>query len=550
MLGEGYLKARDTLAELIRYTRALAHRSKTPLLEGEGELEAQLEKPLRIAVCGEDGAGKTTFLEKLLDVSLSDVTSPSPSISIIRNSDDQVLADEEECCSKFYTSELNNLELVEANGLSKLDPAMKKSLAQMLRGADFIFWVLPVEDPWAAGTWDELSNLSAFLRMRSAIVLQQSDRREAEDLEKLLAHVKNLSEQRLGDELPTYAVSAQNGNGMQQCYDLLSRAVNDSHVRRSYLRDVYSKAYAMLARTESGIDERSRCLSGDQEYLQSIEAQVSRLRAEELQSLKAQLSDLGGLLSNQIPRVMRFTSLRTGVVNSLFSLFSHGDVASKVEIFMIDKVSEDAEAYAAEQAQRMRAQCRDKWDEMRPHLENRLSINVGDFDEKSFDAQQVIFCEEMVKSTRYCLQHLLLRRYLDTLLKIRFKVMRSLLKWSLFLAAAAGAIGCFSSNPLNLVSLVLAVLCWISIAVNIIYSRHTGQALNLSFEEALEDAGPALRKAMQERYTDRVHSFYNAYIPMFETMRRHVAQAQADLQPQQKIASQLYLRMKAFEQEI
>lgn len=550
MLGEGYLKTRDTLIELIRYTRALAHRSRTPLLAGEGELEECLERPFRIVVCGENGAGKTAFLEKLLDVSLGDVKSQGSSVSIVRNSGYRVFLDQEKSCAKFYTRELKHIELVEASGLSRLDADQKQSLAYMLDGADFVFWILPAENPWAAGTWDVLEDEGAGMRDKSAIVLQQSDRREPADVEKLLAHVKDLSEQRLDDALPMLAVSAKTGAGIPQCYDLMDRAINRSYERRDFLRDVYRRAYALLARTEASIDERSRSLSGDQEYLQSIEAQIARVRAQELNSLKASMSQLGGLLQGQIQRIMRFTSLRTGVVNSHLILFGSGDVASKVEAFLIDQVSEDAEAYAANQAQRMRTQCRDKWNEMRPHLENRLSIDVGDFDEKSFDTQQETFCEEMVKSARYCLQRLMLRRYLDTLVMMRYRIMRGLLKWTLVLAIATGASGYFFENPLNALTLVFAALCWISIVGNIVYARRTGIALNLSFEEALEDAVPALRKAMQDRYTDRVRSFYNGFIPMFETMRRHVAVAQTDLQPQQKIASQLFLRMKALEQEI
>lgn len=550
MLGEEYLKIRDTLSELICYSRTLAQRSRTPLLEGESNLEDKLRKPIRIAVCGESGAGKTAFLEKLLNISLSDVNSTSPSISIIRNSGYRVFHKEEGCCVKFYTRELKNLELVEANGLADLSQDQEKSLDFLLDSADFVFWVLPADNPWAVGTWDTIERKNHSLRKKSAIILQQVDQRDSKDVNMLLGHIRDLSEQRLSEVLPHFAVSAVSATGVKECYAFVNDAVNSSLDLRRHLRTVYNQAYALLTRTEEKIDDRSRNLSGDQEYLQSIEAQIDRMSAEKVRGTMLELSDLGGLLHGQIHRVMRYTHLRTGFITSHLALLGSGDTASKVELFMIDRVSEDAELYARAKAQEMRSQCRDKWNEMRPHLENRLSIDVGDFDEKSFDSQEQKFCEEMVKSIRYSLQHLKLRRYLDTLLRPRFRVMRILLQWVLVVAIAAGTLGCVSENPLSMIPLILASLSLLILAGSVVYTRRTGIALGDAFEESMEDAAPALRKAMQEGFLERVRSFYHGYTPMFESMRRHVADAQVDLQPQQKIAGKLYLRMKALEQEI
>lgn len=550
MIGERYLKSSKSLSELIRYIRALAQRSKTPLLEGEDELEEQLKRPVRIAICGEDGAGKTAFIERLLDISLADVKTTSPCVSIIRNSGYRVFTKEEAACVKFYTRELQQLEVVEANGLANLSEDQNEALDHLLENADFVFWVLPSENPWAAGTWSAIESKHVAIRDKSAIILQQIDRRDPADIDSLLGHVRELSEQRLECMLPMFATSATTGQGVEECFALAKSTIDRSNALWFHVREVYQKAFELLTRTESKIDDGFRNLSGDQEYLQSIEAQIDRMRSEEVRSLMTRLSELSGLLLSNISRVMRYTALRTGVIASHFSLFGKGDTANKVELFMIDRVSVDAEELAIREAQRMRIQCRDKWKEIRPDLENRLAIDAGGFDEKSFDAQQKVFCDEMVKSTRYCMQHLKLRGYLDALITERYLAMRALLKWILVWAIAAGATGCVVENPLGRWPMLFASLCILTMLASVLYARRTGVTLNNTFEEALEDAAPALRKVMQERYIDRVKSFYHGYAPMFESMRRHVADAQADLQPQQKIAAQLFLRMKSLEQEM
>jgi hypothetical protein len=386
--------------------------------------------------------------------------------------------------------------------------------------------------------------------MRSALVLQQVDCRASEDIPMLLGHMRELCEKRVNITIPQFALSTKEGSGLGDCFTHVNLTLNRSVDRRRELRNVYKTTYAMLQRTEENIDDRSRNLAGEQEYLQSIEAQIDRLREEEVRHVMANMSQLSLLLSSQIKRVMRYTSLRTGVVASHIALFGKGDTASKVEHFLIEKVSEEAEEYAKVEAEKMRQQCSSKWGEMRPHLEDRLSIDVGDFNEASFDEQQEVFCEGMTKSVSQAMLHLKLRRFLDVLVVKRYKIMRKFVKLSLLLLTAGSLIGILTNKPLGIAALTLVGLGVAILVGSVVYSRRTGSLVNRSFSESLEDSVPALRKSLREGYVDRVRAYYNGYTPMFESMRRHISDAKTGLEPQQKVAAQLFLRFKALEQEI
>jgi hypothetical protein len=362
--------------------------------------------------------------------------------------------------------------------------------------------------------------------------------------------MRELCEKRVNITIPQFALSTKEGSGLGDCFTHVNLTLNRSVDRRRELRNVYKTTYAMLQRTEENIDDRSRNLAGEQEYLQSIEAQIDRLREEEVRHVMANMSQLSLLLSSQIKRVMRYTSLRTGVVASHIALFGKGDTASKVEHFLIEKVSEEAEEYAKVEAEKMRQQCSSKWGEMRPHLEDRLSIDVGDFNEASFDEQQEVFCEGMTKSVSQAMLHLKLRRFLDVLVVKRYKIMRKFVKLSLLLLTAGSLIGILTNKPLGIAALTLVGLGVAILVGSVVYSRRTGSLVNRSFSESLEDSVPALRKSLREGYVDRVRAYYNGYTPMFESMRRHISDAKTGLEPQQKVAAQLFLRFKALEQEI
>ena len=550
MLGVEYSKTRDALIGFIRYTRALAKRSETPLEAGEDSLDSQLSRPFRFVVIGERGSGKTSLIEELSAAKYASLALASPSVSIIRDSSYRVFEEAEDACDKHYITGSKEVEIVEVQDYGSLSASQHAALDYLLKEADFLFWVFPAENPWSASTWDAVEDKYAQVRMRSAIVLQQTDRRAAEDIPMLLGHMRELCEKRVDMAIPQFALSTKDNSGLSECLSHINLTINRSADRRRELRAIYKSTYAMLLRTEGNIDDRSRSLSGDQEYLQSIEAQIDRSREEEVRHVMANMSELSQLLSSQIKRVMRYTSLRTGMIASHIAIFGKGDTASKVEHFLIDKVSEQAEAYAKLEAERMRQQCREKWSEMRPHLEQRLSIDAGDFNESSFDDQQELFCEGMVKSVSQSMLHLKLRRFLDVLVVGRYKLMRKLVKLSLLLLIAGSLVGMLTNNPLGIGALSLVGLGIAALAGSAVYSRRTGTLVNRSFAESLEDSVPALRKSLREGYIDRVRAYYNGYTPMFESMRRHISDAKADLQPQQKVAAKLFLRLKSLEQEI
>ena len=71
MLGEQYLATRRELADLTSAIRELAQNTNTSNDEiSAGNVRDYLESPLRFVVCGEPSAGKTAFLEGLLNLKL------------------------------------------------------------------------------------------------------------------------------------------------------------------------------------------------------------------------------------------------------------------------------------------------------------------------------------------------------------------------------------------------------------------------------------------------------------------------------------------------
>ncbi|SHK29118.1 GTPase SAR1 family protein [Rubritalea squalenifaciens DSM 18772] len=568
MLGEQYLETRESLAGVIAGIRALAKRSRAST-EGidEKKLSHALRRPFRIVVCGEHQAGKTSFLEVLVGKELVELEQASEAkVTIFRDAGYRVRDEREDGCELKYLDLLGDIELVDSSGLSKLGPEQLEALKYLIQGADYVYWVFPSENPWAATTWDFVTEMREVAGSKSAVVLQQIDRRHETDVPVLLGHLKDLCLQRVGHPLPIFPVSARDGykawssgnhdkrvwvqSGFGECLSKLDFQLNSSQSRRRELRQAYEMASVLLSKTEEHVDNRSRTLASDQEYLQSIEAEIDRMREMELRSMLSQIGWLGDILESQINPVMRMAKWRLGLVMSVASLFGRGDGAFKVERFMLERVSKEAELKSREQARRMLGLCKAKWEKMRPAMEERLVADVGDFQDDAFQEQVDLFSEGLEKSVRHAMVLMKLRGLLDKMMMVRWRAMKKMLMVSLSSAALGGLVGLVGIDPhpyvaLGLLGVSVAVFLWM-----LLYGAKTRRNILKSFAESLYDARPALIDAVQEDYIDIIRAFFNGYTPMFESIRRRIAHAKLDLQPQMKAAGELFISLKAVEQDI
>ena len=138
MLGLEYSKTRAALIGFIRYTRALAKRSSTPLEAGEDSLDSQLSRPFRFVVMGEHGSGKTSLIEELAAVKYASLALESPSVSIIRDCSYRVFEEAEDACDKHYITGSKEVEIVEVQDYGSLSDSQHLALDSLLREADLV----------------------------------------------------------------------------------------------------------------------------------------------------------------------------------------------------------------------------------------------------------------------------------------------------------------------------------------------------------------------------------------------------------------------------
>tara|TARA_B110000908_G_C10261493_1_gene459597 strand:+ start:1444 stop:3138 length:1695 start_codon:yes stop_codon:yes gene_type:complete len=564
MLGAEYLETRKRLESITGQIRTLALRTDTPSDELETDsVRKSLKSPFRILVCGEKESGKTAFLSSIVGQSLA--VSEQKAIHVFGSN---VLSteQEDEVLGYHRVTEVGELELIDTRGISELNQQELERIKELMPTCDYVLWIVSSGNPWASKTWDFLTETRELVGKCHAIILQQIDLRPADDVPILLDHLRSLSVQRVGHTLPIHCVSATiaaaawsqtykdpkrwNISGYESFESILDKQISTSQEREQALRHAFNGAKIVIDRLEVRILSRARALRGDKHVLQAVEAEVERARETEVKNARENLNRLGSVVTEQVEHTVKYASKKNGMIGTLISLFTRGDGAVAVEKRLQELVSESASVRAREIAFSMLRQCEQHWNIMRPELQRKMAVNVVDFDARGFERKVDEFSIKMEHSTRHAMVLLKLRRLLDRMMVARQQVLKRILILVLALVSTAGIIGYLSDDLHNELPFLILGIAGLLVLWMVWYGKKTKDALIDDYADTIVDARLHLAEMIENDYIDEVRDFFNGYFPMFENIRRYIVEAESDLEPNQKEWHELFLKLKAIEQDL
>ncbi len=564
MLGEEYLETRKSLGAISKKIHRLAVSVGCDSSELEDELlEEFLESPFRVMVCGDKESGKTSCLSALVgeDLDMSD----GKAIQLYGS---RILSSEKKSSFLGYSRVvgLGELELIDTRGIGELSGEERAKVMELMVTCDYVLWVVSSVNPWASKTWDFVTETRGVVGSRSGVVLQKVDLRPVEDVAILLDHLSSLCIQRVGHALPMHCVSASlaadarvgggvdgklwAASGYEKLELALDRLLSTSQRREGAMREVYDRSKLVIDRLEETILTRARALQGDKRVLQAVEAEVDRARDVEVKSSRENLNKIGGAVADQVDDTVNYARQKNGVIGTLISLFTRGDGAVEVEKCLQESVCESAGLRASEIGFKMLRRCEENWNIMRPELQRKMEVDVVDFDAAGFSEKVGEFSAQVVDSTRHAMDLLKLRRLLDRMMIARQRVLKRALMIVLGLVGLAGFIGYFDDDLKSRLPFVMLGLAGVLVLWMLWYGKKTKDGLIEDYKDTVLDARLHLSEMISRDYCNSVRVFYTGYFPMFENIRRYIVEAESDLEPKQKEWHELFLMLRAIEQDL
>lgn len=560
MFGGRYFAIRDRLGAVVDgiVDAARAQEADASDLEDDGGASWHPSRPLRVVAVGEANAGKSSMLNTLFGVRVCDVgelptRGPIAWCGCNRDVGEQFQP------RSVPPSLAGNYEWIDPPGTNLLSADQRAELARLCERADAVLAVYHWTNPWEPATWDFIARLRPEVLDRTMIVLQQTDRGDPADRPVLLSHLGELSQRRVGRQLPVFPVSAKRGwdawqggdpaawqaSGFAALDHTLDELTGESTQRFNGVLNWWHAAARVVRKVEERIDARVRSVEDEARFLGRMESLVE----EDRDRWFGDLDDRIDGIERAVRRIRRWTRRRLGLLPSFVRCLLGDDTAAKLDGVVIEYCTAAWRLQASADLAEMRTVCRDRWERLQPQVQDLLGMEMGPFEE----AERVLggagerFVERFVDAAAAQAGELRPGAMLANGLRRRQRVLAGLSGGSLAATTVAGTLGALGMSRGSWWAVAAAALLLTAmVAYGWLSRRALLRAVDDNLAEALRNLGARMRPARLEG----VRLYFGEFLRTLDGLRRRVAASRRDLQPLQQRCSSLFLELQAIGQQI
>jgi hypothetical protein len=571
LFGERYFTTRERLSHVIRGILTLAGETQTVLGEvfTPARIESELGRPFTFLACGEINAGKSSLLNSLFghDLCPADVLPTTDRFHYYRHGPadlNQPLGPDRE--ERLRTAGfLKHFHLIDTPGTNSGKPGHAASLVQLAGTADLVLCVFPVSNPWGAATWDFLSCLPVEVLARVVLLVQQADLREPGDLDVIRGHMADLAMKRLGRVPPIFAVSAKLAHGAKRGNLLdnrlheasgfaaleafIGREVCFSAQRRGLLETWRGHSAAALRLVEDRIEEQQRDIRLHARFIADVENEIVGIREQFVARLPRHLVNVAEVFETEAVGITRLLHKRLGALRSMLRLFTGDHTGQDMETAFIDRLQQTIEAVAAKDGGEVVQVCAEHWDDLAGRVKTALGADLaaaGPIDGILTEARER-FIRRLGGAARQGIGDLRVRSLLDKDLRKRNLALRSFIISALLLTTAGASCGALQ---LPWLPAVLCGLAALFLTGGFVVAWITRRTISRDFRQRLLDTCGAFASTLHSDYEEALHEVFRDYTSAIAILHHYHAGERSAIEPRQRRWQELFLTLKAIEQDL
>jgi GTPase SAR1 family protein len=571
LFGERYFATRERLSAVMSGIADLATETSTDIGERLplAEIEAGLGTPFLFVICGEVNAGKSTLINALFGRDLCRVNILPETDRVLWYKFGQPARDVEvtPLLEERYRpiSFLRDFNLVDTPGTNSIVQGHQDITERFLPAAELILFVFPVTNPWGAATWDFISRIPAELLERVAFVIQQADQRDPLDLQVILGHMADLSMKRIGRTPPIFAVSGKlaceakrssphsqellKKSGCTALEDFITRSVCQSPSRRSSLETWRSQCAAALRHVEDRIEDQTRGINSQSRFIERVEREIDAIRETFVTRLPSHLAGVAQVFETEAIWVTRLLHKRLRAFPSICRLFSGDRTGPEMEAVFIERLQTAVEAVAEKDGGEVLDACIDHWDDLGERVKTEMGIDLKTAEpiEETLAAARTRFISRLGRAARQGIGSLKVRNQLDKELRRRNLALKSFIFVTLMLTIAGATCGALS---VPWVPYILLGIAMVFLAGGILTAWATRKSITREFQHRLLDTCGAFASTLHFDYEEALRVVFRDYTCSLDNVRTHLAREKLAIEPRLKRWQDLFLTLKAIEQDL
>lgn len=574
LFGERYFATRERLADVMHGIADLAAATGAdlnghlPLAEMAKE-EKGLGEPFLFVVCGEVNSGKSTLINGLFGHDICRV-SPLPETNRVlryqygnpaRDVDAAPLLEERHRPLGF----LRDFHLIDTPGTNSTVQGHQEITARLLPSADLIFFVFPVTNPWEAATWNFISKVPPECLNRAVFIIQQADQREAIDLQVIHGHMVDLAVKRIGHALPIFAISGKTAweakcatpfakerfkaSGYPELEHFISSQICQSPTRRRALETWRRQSATALSAVDDHIERQTRALQTQGRFLDTIEREIGDIREKFVNRLPRHLTDVAEVFENEANWVTKRLRKRLGAIRSFCRLVAGDRIGQEMEAVFVERLQSAVEAVAEKDGVEVVEFCRNHWTELGERVKEAMAVDLGGSGpvDETLATSKKRFVMRLGRAAREGIGNLKVRNQLDKDLRRRNLALKSFASSTLLLitvGASCGALG---------VTWAAGIFCGLAglfLIGGVLTAHVTRKAITGEFQKRLLDTCGGFASTLRSDYEEALRIVFQDYATSLTAVKTHLAREKIAIEPRLKRWQELFLTLKAIEQEL
>lgn len=569
--GERYFATRERISQVVKGITELAGETHTQLGESlsASAFESDLGTPFLFVVSGEVNAGKSTLINGLFGRGLCAVNILPETDRVIwyrygappRDVNTTPSLEERYRPIEF----LRDFNLIDTPGTNSVIKGHQEITERFLPVADLILFVFPVTNPWGAATWNLISKLPKESHSRMVFIVQQADQRDAADVRIIIEHMSDLSMKRIGIVPRIFAVSGKKAfeakragafgekeyreSGFPALEDFISRRVCDSPERRASLQTWRSNASDALRKIEDSIEDQTRNLGNQNDFLESLETEIDAMRENLVARLPHHLTGVAEVFETEAIWVSKTLRKSLGFFRSLVRIFIGDRTGSQTEALFIERLRTAVESVAESDGRDVVAACHNHWEQLGERVRQAIGAEIDDNEPvaEKLEQARVRFVNRIGRAAHQGIGNLHVRKDLEREIRRRNLALKSFTATTLLFLSAGAVFGILGFPVLPLIACGIAALFFIGGAFIALLTRIK---ITRDFRNSLLDTCGGFADTLRSDYEDALRVFFQDYTSCLNSIRKHLAKEKLAVAPKLGRWHDLFLTLKSIEQDI
>jgi GTPase Era involved in 16S rRNA processing len=560
MIADNYLQLRSeveaVLAELLKFSAEL--RRPTSVIDSVHGLLTNIREPLLFVVVGEVKAGKSSLINALFgqEIAKADVLPATDRVCIFRygREEKQIELSPRLVECHLPIEFLRDFNIVDTPGTNTMVSEHQTITENFVPRADLILFVFSVVNPWTQSAWEFLKLVQKKWLKNVVFVVQQADLRDAKEIEVIRRHLQETAMQRLGVNLPVFAVSARKAllartsavdkgrlwteSQFAPLEEQINLIVSEAGAALLKFRSASQTARVVFDEIRKELEESMEVIDRDEKRLVRINQFINARKEQTDRQISGLVRDVEKVCRECVKEGYKLLETKLSFWRTWKLIFGRSGWQREFQMELEMKLRQRVQPAVEHAVQMLEVDLRGVWPQLNDNLDTLLTSDLRSQAPRTMHdfAQQR---RELLQSVHLALIERVSGKSIEDRLAELFSETSTRLRVPAGVAAASGLVTVIAAMSSAAVADITGILA-ASAAVtgSVVVFRQRRKILQL-YSEQMEAKCSEIVQLIEQQLKNAVEIFYREITVAFQPLAAFCTARRREYEPQLKRASEL-----------